>query len=545
MSKNSFLLQDEEEISSRDLEIRSKLYESFMNLPKEFVSKMRHLQPQIGCFNNCGFCSKFSVCKSEYWDEKSLRNVVAALKATAQQYTSKDVLLAWERNEHRVGVIFPYLNNDIGSYPYLDKYIDLVFRELGTRTRISTVGYSRHNEKLNIIHEKINSSALLYALAGVRLSISQYGRVWEEKGKNNSMDDYVKDLSNFLKIYRPYFDMFGSGSRKMCVELRYNPLVENSTVLDFEYKGKRVIATGNYLYISKNKDIEFKISHIVNAYVHALKISEEPLAFKEYNLPFEVSDEKSLKEYISKSKLSFEKEVEVYLFENKDGIYYAIDPKIKDNGNYGMNIYPKTDDREKSGYLVTERFLLNALVKFKSRWNMNLRDKYTNATWKDVHQVLNICKDEIKYYNKRGKIDKAKYIEEHVLPVINNYVEALKDAKYPADCFFDSKFTIDTGTICNLGRAVGLFKGLTKYINEPLTPAHERNYGRRCSTMKDENQVWLLGCGYNNTLDIQLLDLFKTASVEGQVSYSEKINLDDFNQKMDENGKYLYPGMKA
>ena len=338
--------------------------------------------------------------------------------------------------------------------------------------------------------------------------------------------------------------MFGSGSRKMCVELRYNPLAVNSKVLDFDLNGKRVIATGNYLYISKEKDVEFKVSHIINAYVHALKISEEPIAFKEYNLPFEVTDEKSLKDYIKNNKLAFEKEVEVYLFENKDGKYYSIDPKIKDNGNYGMNIYPLTEVREKSGYLVTERFLLNALVKFKSRWNMGLRDKYTNATWKDVYRVLDICKDEIKYYNSKGKVDKAKYIENHVLAVVSNYVEALKDAKYPADCFFDSKFTIDTGTICNLGRAVNLFNGLTKFINEPLTPAHERNYGRRCSTMKDENQVWLLACGYNNTIDIQVLDLFKTASVEGQVSYSEKISLDNFNKKIDEKGKYLYPGVK-
>ena len=544
MNKMNFLLQDEESISSRDLEIRTQLYDRFMNLPKEFVSKMRHLQPQVGCFNNCGFCSKFSVCKSEYWDEESLRNIVSALKVTAHQYTSEDVLLAWERNEHRVGVIFPYLNNDVGSYPFLDKYIDLVFRELGVRTRISTVGYSRHNEELNRIHKKINSSALLYALAGVRLSISQYGRVWEEPGKNTSLKEYVKDLSNFLKIYRPYFDMFGSGPRKMCVELRYNPLVVNSKVLDFELDGKKVIATGNYLFIAKNNDVQFKVSHIINAFVHALRISEEPVMFKEYNLPFEVSDEKSLIEYIKNNKLNFEKEVEVYLFENKDGKYYAIDPKIKDNGNYGFNIYPQTEVREKSGYIITERFLLNALVKFKSKWNMGLRDKYTKATWKDVYKVLDICKDEIKYYNNKGKKDKARYIEEHVLPVVSNYVEALKDAKYPADCFFDAKFTIDTGTICNLGRAIGLFKGLTKFINEPLTPAHERNYGKRCSTMKEENQVWLLACGYNNTIDIESLDLFNTASVEGQVSYRETISLDNFNRKIDEKSKYLYPGVK-
>ena len=540
----NFLLQDEEEISSKDLEVRRTLYEAFMNLPKEFVSKMRHLQPQVGCFNNCGFCSKFSVCKSEYWDERSLRSVIAALKYTAKQYTDKDILLAWERNEHRVGVIFPYLNNDVASYLYLDKYIDLVYRELGARTRISTVGYSRHNEELNRIHRKINSSALLYALGGVRLSISQYGRVWEEPGRDNSLEEYVKDLSNFLKIYRPYFDMFGSGSRKMCVELRYNPLVMNSAVLDFELNEKRVIATGNYLYISKGKNIEFNVSHISDPFVHALRISEEPFIFEEYNLPFEVSTEKELTEYINNNKLNFEKDVEVYLFENKDGKYYAIDPKIKDNGNYGFNIYPKTEIRKKSGYIITERFLLNALAKFKSRWNLNLRDKFTKATWRDVNKVLDICRDEMKYYSFKGKNDKVKYIEEHVLPVVSCYVEALKDAKYPADCFFDSKFTIDTGTICNLGRALGLFNGLTKYVNEPLTPAHERNYGRRCSTMKEENMVWLLACGYNNTLNIESLDLFKTASVEGQVSYMETINMKDFNQKIDEKGKYLYPGSK-
>ena len=48
-----FLLSDEKNICDRDLEIRKKLYDEFMMLPETFVSKMRHLQPQIGCFNNC------------------------------------------------------------------------------------------------------------------------------------------------------------------------------------------------------------------------------------------------------------------------------------------------------------------------------------------------------------------------------------------------------------------------------------------------------------------------------------------------------------
>ena len=156
----NFLLSDEQTIDNNDLSIRKKLYNEFIELPVEFLSKMRHLQPQVGCFNNCGFCSKFSVCKSEYWEEKSLRNIISAIKYTALKYTGEDLLLAWERKEHRVGVTFPYLNNDIGSYLYLDKFINLCYKELGVRTRISTVGFSRHNEKLNAIHKKINSSVL-------------------------------------------------------------------------------------------------------------------------------------------------------------------------------------------------------------------------------------------------------------------------------------------------------------------------------------------------------------------------------------------------
>lgn len=541
---SKYLLSDETSITEEDLRIRRQLYYKFMELPKEFVSKMRHLQPQIGCFNNCGFCSKFSVCKSEYWNEQSLRNIISAIKRTALNYTDGDLLVAWDRKEHRVGVLFPYLNNDVGSYLYLDKYVDLCYKELGARTRISTVGYSRHNEALNEVHKKITSSELLFALAGVRLSISQYGRVWEEQNGKNCIREYEQDLANFLKIYRPYFDKFGSGSRKMCVELRYNPLAENSKVIETEIDGKKVIATGNYLFISKNKDVTLNIAYIVDPYVHALELSEEPVIFNEYNLPFEITSERKLLEFIEKEDLYFEKEVEVYKFQNKDGYYYAIEPRIKNDGNYGFNIYPETEVRKKSGYLVTERFLLNALYKFKKEHGMHLRDKYINSTWDDVDKVVNYVSEQIKYYESKGRIDKSEYIKEHILPIVSVYVNALKLAGYPSDCFFDSKFTIDTGMICNLGRAIGYFKGLTKFVNEPLTPTHERNYGRHCSTMKQESYVWMLGCGFDNNINIERLDLFKTASVEGQTSYREVVTIDGFNKKVDDKIKYLYPGIK-
>ena len=537
-----FLLSDEKIISDEDYNIRKKLYTEFMDLPDNFVSKMRHLQPQVGCFNNCSFCSKFSVCKSEYWSLPSLRNIISALKYTSRNYTNDDVLLAWDRREHRVGVIFPYLNNDIASYPYLDQYIALCYRELGVRTRISTVGFSRHNKELNEMHKRICENGLICALAGVRLSISQYGRVWEEKSDKNSLDEYCKDLANFLKIYKPYYSHFGSGSRKMCCELRFNPLVENAKVIQMEYNGKTVLAVANYLYISKDENISFEETFIDDPYNHSLSLTTKGIPFLEYNLDFKVDGEEALRQYLDKKNLNSIREVEIFLFKNKDGIYYSIDPKLTSEGNFGLHIYPETDVRTKSGYIVTERFFLNALYNFKKRRGLTLSDYVENSTYDDCYEVVSLLKEYSNYYHEIGKEEKSVYILEHVIPMIDVYIKALKEAGYSSDVFFDKHFTIDTGMICNLGRAINLFKGITKFINEPLTPIHERNYGRHCSTMKQENYVWLLGCDFKNNILIEKLDLFNTASVEGQVSFKKKIEIDGFNVKIDENSKYLYPG---
>ena len=537
-----FLLSDEKEISLEDLEIRKKLYQEFMDLPENFVSKMRHLQPQVGCFNNCSFCSKFSVCKSEYWSLPSLRNVISALKYTSRNYTKDDLLLAWDRREHRVGVIFPYLNNDISAYPYLDNFIALCYRELGVRTRISTVGFSRHNKELNDMHKRICADGLMCALGGVRLSLSQYGRVWEEENGKNSIEEYTKDLANFLSIYRPYYDEFGSGSRKMCCELRFNPLVEKSKVIQTEFNGKFVLAVSNYLYISKNDNVQFEECFIDDPYNHALSFTREGVPFSEYPLPFMVENERDLLQYLESENLEAIREVEVYLFKNKDGIYYSIDPKLTEEGNFGLHIYPETDIRKISGYIVTERFFLNALYNFKKRRGLTLKDLVLDSTFDDCYEVIDILKEYSKYYHEVGKEEKSVYIMEHIVPLIEVYIQALKEAGYSSDVFFDKNFTIDTGMICNLGRAINLFGGITKFVNEPLTPIHERNYGRHCSTMKQENYVWLLGCDFNNNLLIEKLDLFNTASVEGQVSIKKKIEIPNFNQKIDENSKYLYPG---
>lgn len=543
----NFLLNDETIISEQDYSIRKKLYDKFSSLPQDFLSKMRHLQPQVGCFNNCSFCSKSSVCKSEFWNEKSLRNIISALKYSAMNYTKGDLLLAWDRKEHRIGVTFPYLNNDIAGYYYLDKYIELCYKELGIRTRISTVGFSRHNKRLNEVHKKICNSDLLFALAGVRLSITQYGRVWEDEMSKTSLSEYEKDLSNFLSIYKPYYNIFGSGARKMCVELRFSPLVVKEKVFDLNYNNHKVIIVNNYMFVSQEKNIILNESHIIDPYMHSLKISEDPKIFNEYSIDKKITTEDQVIEFLDNNlkNLKPKRKCELYLFKNRDGYYYAINPRIDDNGNYGINIYIKTEKRPNSGYLITERFFLNALCEFKKKKGLRFRDKYELSTWNDVEEVYNICNKIAIDYKSEGKLDKFEYVVKHILPIIKVYKTALKEANYSSDCFFDSQFTIDTGTICNLGRAYNLFKDITNYINEPLTPTHERNYGRFCSTMKQENYSWKLGCGYNDTLEIEKLELFNTASDKGQVSFKETIKIDNINNKIfEKSDKYLYPGVK-
>ena len=62
--------------------------------------------------------------------------------------------------------------------------------------------------------------------------------------------------------------------------------------------------------------------------------------------------------------------------------------------------------------------------------------------------------------------------------------------------------------------------------------------------MKQENYVWKLACGFNNTINIEKLELFKTASVEGQTSFRHDIHMENLNDIVNESDMYLYPGVK-
>ena len=232
---DNYLLSDEISVEKHNLEERKQLVDFFKQMPVDFFSKLRHFQPQIGCLNACSICSKYASSNVSYWTEDRIRNVIAAIKCATPR--KEKPLIVWDRDNHRSGVIFSYLDNDVGTYRYFDKFVELAYRELGVKTRISTVGFSRFNENLCNMHKAINKN--LDALGGVRLSFTPYSVGWACQNDKFDRNEYIYDMANFFKIYKPYYDYIGSGSRNFCVELRYKPLVVNyyltCTITSYRY----------------------------------------------------------------------------------------------------------------------------------------------------------------------------------------------------------------------------------------------------------------------------------------------------------------------
>ena len=92
-----------------------------------------------------------------------------------------------------------------------------------------------------------------------------------------------------------------------------------------------------------------------------------------------------------------------------------------------------------------------------------------------------------------------------------------------------------------------ILKGINLTIkeNEPVTPIHERNYGMYNSKMKEEGVSWRLSCNYENSIVIEKLNMYDTASVRGQVAERKIIqlnNLDEIYTSSDLKTMYLVPG---
>lgn len=592
-------------VSDEDLKLRQMLVSSFRILPKELFISLRHLQPQVGCLNVCGFCSQEAIGGVWQLTPVALRNLFSAMKTVALEVAGEYMsaegrpymprfslsengllnaefrmpnsgLVAYGRISHRPGVIYPYLDNDIASYPYLLEYLKYSKADLGVKVRLSTVGYSRHNKQLQDMHEAINKECL-DALGGVRLSMTTYTLGWTKHAERSgltSRDEFVMDLANFLRTYRPAVNHLGTGDRAASAEFKFPPLVETADVEDDMIAGRHVIHAGPYLLISRTifeKTPFFACARIRSNERHSIFIDAVPKVYMTVvSEELRNSDWRNVAKKIisgngeNLSKVLFKyifKQSRLYLFENEEGVYYGLDPEMTEHGFAAKQFYPMTGKRSVSGYIDSERYFLNVLTKFKLTNGISRRDLFPDASWGNVDRVISMLKDRADLYKS---IDPAvtAHITENISPLVEGYRKALEMAGYSAAYFFDKGFTVDTGEICNLGRVYSEYKGLASRRDSVVTPQHERVYGFN-SSLVHEGTTWRISVSPTSgtsiraagkrsvatpvaSLLVEEFSLSRLASPEGEVSRrwfiplrSEDIeHIDSSRQKID----FLIPG---
>jgi hypothetical protein len=540
-------------VSQEDLTRRQELVRGLRALPADALGNIRHFQTQIGCLNRCGFCSQHA--GSVVWNmpRASLANLVAALKTVCLENAiaagivngtplnekhifSHDFvmpalgLLGNERKD-RPGVVYCYLDNDPAAYPYLDDMIQWLHEDLGVRVRIATVGYSSSNQVLREMHQRI-SGKLLDGLAGLRLSFSPYTYGWTPQAAyagQASREQFERDTAVLLQTYRGLFLSDRKGRKGACVELRFRPLIRPQSVYVESLEGRLVIRSGSYLVLQLSPDQTLDIARITDARRHdsMLDVPGSPCVVVRAPEHVLESDWIALgysalqAQPLAAAGVSFYNGL-LHRLENEDGEYFSVDAERTDTGDFSKFFYVKTPARPGSGMIDGERYHLNALIA------ANLQQH--NRSWQDVEQVMAGLQAKSVALQQLDPAAAA-YIQSEVLCLVESFVRVLKEADYPAASYFDKNISVDTGHICNLGRAYSEYKAIASRGDLPLTPKHERAFGAG-GELAEEGIAWRIAvapqerarnaCGERNTYQerpailVEKLNLAMTATSSGQ-----------------------------
>lgn len=476
------------------LERRRRLAEQLMALPRELAGRLQYLQPQVGCYNACAFCSQEAGRDVWQLPPSALRDILAALRATLD--TDDQRLVGYARTAHRPGTVFPYLDNDIGSYPHLDEYVRLVADNLGCRTRLTTVGVSASNEALTSMHARI-ATELAEHIDGLRLSFTPYTDGWVAGARDGAQRSaFLDDFTETLKIYRPLLDHLGAGSKNgVCIELRFAPLLEIEPVHETTTSaGETILMCGPHV-LRSTSSAPSEVSTLTSVIDGVPYFNREPTEFVHYSGDlFRTMSAEEAAAFVREPSNATQPSVSVrpvngYRFANADGPYWAFDPAFLASGRFeALHIYPRTMNRRQSGYTNATRHWLNELVDYKRSLGSGRRTPMPGASWCQVTTLL----DRLAATAERTAASDdraARHIQDHILPMVTAIADCMRRAGYPAGLYFDPDFLIDTGQIVNQGKAKGIFRGLVSRNDEPMTPMEERGYGAT-SISSERGPVW-------------------------------------------------------
>lgn len=495
-------------VSAKDQQQREHLAEQLRSFPSDALQYIRYFQTQIGCLNRCSFCSQSAGTSLWNMSRSDLANLIAALKTVglelafkdgticdkplnastgtfSQEFSMPEYGLIGNKRADRPGVVYCYLDNDPASYPYLDDLIKWLYEDLGVKTRIATVGYSRLNQQITAMHSNISKN-LAHCIAGFRLSISPYTYGWTQAAENigsTSRNEFELDVAQLMSVYKNIFLSNKNGRKTSSIELRFRPLVIKSSVNIHQLNKRIIIQAGPYLIVQKN-EAELKYASITDSKSRELNLSSQGEPFwLIYRKEKIVSQE--FKNLISATDLSFKTNiisplttVLVHKFKNEDGDYYGINAERKNGRVTAKYFYPKTELRPNSGYIDGERYLLNLII--------DANEKNANKTWHDIGELFIQLNAQAEFL-RNDDTDASNYINNEIIPVVKSYVRMLRLANYPPAAFFDKNITVETGHICNLGRAYHEYKSIASREDLPLTPNNERAFSELEAT---EEQAW-------------------------------------------------------
>ncbi|GHE14811.1 hypothetical protein [Streptomyces alanosinicus] len=446
-------------------------------LPTEAFTRLQYLAPAVGCFNRCAFCSQGAGRDVWQLTEDGLTGLLTALADTADQ---RGLAVASGRI-HRPRVVFPYLDNDIGSYPHLDAYAALARERLGVRLRVSTVGFSARSPQLTAMHQRLVAD-FGDVFDGIRFSVTPYTWGFADRGPGMSRAAYVEDLAAALRVYRPLLDHLGHGAASAACELRFAPLLGLSELTDTTVDGRRVLACGPHLLIAREQGGEVLPETVIERLdEHTQPVFSRPgtvflHVVSDHVAPTAETVRTALAGTLAVPHRS--EWVRVHRFANADGPYYAADPDFHPDGTFtALHLYPKTALRKAAGYTDATRWFLNTLLAHKQAHGLERRAEFHDATGHDVDAVLAALLDEAQAL-KETDATAAEHLRTSVHPQVAAYASALERAGYPPSTFFSRRFTIDTGQIVNQGRAKALLRGLAATDGEPMTPREERGFGQ-------------------------------------------------------------------
>jgi hypothetical protein len=513
--------------------------EQIRSLPNEALERLQYLQPQVGCFNSCSFCSQEA--GNEIW-QLTKGGLSSLFKAISDVAKEKNIIIAGKRENHRPGVIFPYLDNDISTYPYIIEYVRMASELLGVKIRVSTLGFSAESTQQSV-HSKLVSD-FKESFDGIRFSFTPYAQAYS---KNS--EQYILDIANSLKTYKPLVEFLGTGASTAAVELRFPPMVFSSKkqIFDEIIDGYHVIAVGPHSLIGKDKHRTLAVSRIVNISDRKAQLSTPPRLYTKVTDDAGTADPAGFALQLIEKRnqgFLFGEEAELYLWKNNDGPYYAINPfPANDGKRRDLQIFPMTDKRLKAGYINSARPFLEALITYKASKGLSRKSQYHRASWDDVNGVIDLMKEMSASLAKSDR-GMSKHIQENVITLVQDYAKALKLSGYAPQSFFDPNWTIDTGTIVNQGKARPYFKGLTNSEDDPMSINEERGYGN-LSISSQRGTVWRIAPMPSSEISISSERFTKTKSgnknqiVEGSKVIVEELDPQHLRPYMKETGQPL------